>query len=447
MTRVSLQDKIIECGGAFDMLYNSSGAVFQFPVQAEFSNWRDEQDAWRKTAIFMNMSHHMCNVYFEGPDVIRLLSDFGINSFAGYGPMQAKQYVCCNAEGQYIGDAILTCEGLEKVCMVGKPTVANWLAFQISKGGYKVKVTLFDPPSPDLSRRSVFRFQVQGPNAEKVMEKVNGGPLPNISFFHMGRFRVGPHEVTALNHRMSGAPGYEFWGPSEIGAEVRQLVLDAGEEFGIQSIGGMVYPITATESGWAGSVIPAIYSGSSTEDFRRWLPAESFEASAAIGGSFCRDNMEELYFNPYELGYGFMVKFDHSFCGHEALKQIAGGRNRKKVRLVWNADDSAEIYHSMFGREEPFKYMYVPYANYCTFPMDEVSHEGKRVGVAFYPVYSRASRAWIALAAVDEEFAQDQQQLIVTWGEADGGSRKPAVERHRQKRVRVTVDAKPIRRD
>jgi vanillate/3-O-methylgallate O-demethylase len=447
MAGSSLQDKLSKQGGAFEMLYDAPGAVFQFPVQSEFANWRDEQDAWRTSVIFQNMSHHMCNVYFEGPDVLKLLSDFGINSFKGYGPMQAKQYVSCNAEGQYIGDAILTCEEENKVCIVGKPTVANWLAFQISKGGYDAKVVLFDPPSPDLAKRSVFRFQVQGPNAEKVMEKVNGGALPEIPFFHMGKFNVGPHEVVVLNHRMSGAPGYEFWGPSEVGEDVRRLILEAGEEFDIQRIGGLLYPITATESGWVGSAIPAIYSGASTEEFRRWLPADGFEANAAIGGSSCRGDMEELYLNPYELGYGFMVKFDHPFCGDEALKAISQRPKRKKVRVVWNADDATEIHRSMFGDGDPYKYMSMPNANYCTFPMDEVTHEGRRVGVAFYPIYSRAARGWISLAAVDEDLAKNQQELVVTWGEPNGGSRKPSVERHQQKQVRVTVDAKPIKRD
>lgn len=447
MAGSSLQDRVDQHGGAFQMLYDAPGAVFQFPVKSEFTNWRDEQDAWRTAVIFQNMSHHMCNVFFEGPDVIRLLSDFGINSFSGYGAMQAKQYVCCNAAGQYIGDAILTCEEENKVCIVGKPTVGNWLAFQLSKGGYDARMTGFDPPSPDLADRSTFRFQVQGPNAEKVLAKLNDGPLPDIPFFHMGRFKIGPHEVVALNHRMSGAPGYEFWGPATAGDDVRRLVLEAGEEYGIQQIGGLLYPITATESGWVGSAIPAIYSGASTEAFRRWLPADGFEAIAAIGGSACRGDMEELYLNPYELGYGFMVKFDHPFCGDEALKAIAKGRRRKKVRLVWNAEDAADIHRSLFEAGDPYKYMAMPNANYCTFPMDEVSFGGERVGIAFYPTYSRASRAWIVLAAVDEEFAKDGQELVVTWGEANGGSRKASVERHRQKRVRVTVDAKPIKRD
>ena len=130
----SLQNKIDAHDDAWTMLYNAHVQKFAFPVQAEFSNWIDEQRAWRNSAIFQNMSHHMTDVYFEGPDVVRLLSDFGINSFKDFGPMQAKQYVVCNHNGHYIGDAVLFCEEENKVSVVGKPMVANWLRFQIENG-------------------------------------------------------------------------------------------------------------------------------------------------------------------------------------------------------------------------------------------------------------------------------------------------------------------------
>ena len=38
-------------------------------------NWRDEQEFWRKTAVFFDQSYHMADHYFEGPDVRRLLED------------------------------------------------------------------------------------------------------------------------------------------------------------------------------------------------------------------------------------------------------------------------------------------------------------------------------------------------------------------------------------
>jgi vanillate/3-O-methylgallate O-demethylase len=447
MRQNSIAQQIQVDGNAFEMLYNGAGSPFSFPVQAEFSNWRDEQEAWRRTAIFQNMSHHMCNAFFEGPDVYRLLSDLGINSFAGFGPMQAKQYVVCNSDGHYIGDAVLTCAEENKVCIVGKPNVPHWVQFHLETGQYDARLVNMDMPSPNLSDRTLFRFQVQGPSANTILEELNGGPLPDIGFFKMGKFNIGPHEVTALNHRMSGAPGYEFWGPSSVGDNVRQRILAIGQRYGLQQIGGRIYPVTSVESGWIGSALPAIYTGEATRAYREWLPAKSFEGVASIGGSYPSGDMDALYLTPFDMGYGFMAKYDHEFCGRSALERLAKQPKRKKVRLRWNAEDALDIQASSLRKGDRYKYMEMPVANYCTFLLDEVLNTGKRVGVAFYPVYSVGSREWISLASVDEGLAKDGQTLTITWGEPNGGSKKPSVERHIQKTVRVTVDSQPLKRD
>src|SRR5215207_2729457 len=143
----SLEDRIAAAGSAFHMLYYGGTLPFSFPLPAEFTNWRDEQDAWRKTAVFQDMSFHMFNMTVEGPDTYKLLSDFGINSFSSFGPMQAKQYVVCNSDGFYIGDAILTCEEDNKVCLVGKSLTLNWIRFQLEGGTYDASLTHFGKPS------------------------------------------------------------------------------------------------------------------------------------------------------------------------------------------------------------------------------------------------------------------------------------------------------------
>lgn len=446
-TALSLQNKIDAHDDVWTMLYNAHVQKFTFPVQAEFSNWIDEQRAWHNSAIFQNMSHHMTDVYFEGPDVVRLLSDFGINSFKDFGPMQAKQYVVCNHNGHYIGDAVLFCEEEKKVSVVGKPMVANWLRFQIENGDYDVRVEHIDRPSANLADRRLYRFQVQGPNADKILNELNGGPIADIPFFKMGRFNIGDYEVTALNHRMSGAPGFEFWGPSEQGDAVRDLILEAGKKYDLTQIGGRIYPVTACVSGWVGSVLPAIFTDEKMRPYREWLPATSFEAKHSVGGSMANGDVKSFYRTPYDLGYGFMVKFDHEFVGREALEDMQLEKRLKKVRLIWNAEDVVAIYASAFGQGDRYKKLELPTGSYSTSPSDRVQLNGNDVGVSFYPVYSEADRSCISLASIRPDLAKDGQELTLIWGEPDGGSGKPAVERHIQKTVRVIVDSKPIKRD
>ena len=84
-------------------------------------------------------------------------------------------------------------------------------------GGYDVK-TEYDDRSPSRPMgkpvfRKFYRYQIQGPNAEQVIKKLNGGPFPDIKFFNMGDIKIAGRKVRALRHGMAGAPGLEVWGP------------------------------------------------------------------------------------------------------------------------------------------------------------------------------------------------------------------------------------------
>jgi vanillate/3-O-methylgallate O-demethylase len=82
MTTTSLEQKLAAAGSAAEMARNSQIGPYVYPkVPAEFTNWREEQVAWRQTAALFDQSHHMTDLYVEGPDVIRLLSDLAVNSF------------------------------------------------------------------------------------------------------------------------------------------------------------------------------------------------------------------------------------------------------------------------------------------------------------------------------------------------------------------------------
>ena len=74
-------------------------------------------------------------------------------------------------------------------------------------------------------------------------------------------------------------------------------------------------------------------------------------------------------------------------------------------------------------------------------PRDVVVNAGlsdQRGQVPFYEVVqSRALSTFCPELA--EKQAVDGAEVIVTWGEEDGGSSKPTVERHRQTEVRATL--------
>jgi len=78
----NLEEAIRGVGSPVALLRNSQTGPYAFPVvRPEFTNWRDEQRSWKESVALLDQSHHMTDLYVEGPDALKVLSDFGINSF------------------------------------------------------------------------------------------------------------------------------------------------------------------------------------------------------------------------------------------------------------------------------------------------------------------------------------------------------------------------------
>jgi len=444
MTHRSLEDKLQAVGSAVDMTRNSQIGPYVYPaVPAEFSNWRDEQVAWRETSALFDQSHHMTDLTVEGPGVIDLLSAVGVNSFANFAVDKAKQFVAVNPDGYVIGDGILFFLAENTVRLVGRPSAHNWLQYHAETGGYDVEVSRDERTAVNPSGgRELYRFQVQGPTAMDVLTKANGGALPEVKFFNMGELTIGGRKVRALHHGMSGVPGMELFGPWAEREDVRSALIDAGADFGLVQVGSRVYATNTLESGWIPCPLPAVFSGDAMKAYREWLPADGYEGTGSLGGSYYADVIEDYYLTPHELGYGTFVNFDHDFVGKEALQAMSDRPHRRKVTLAWNGEDVANAFGSLFQRGEHAKYIDFPLSNYSTWPNDKVLLDGEHVGVSTFSGYSYNERSYLSLGMVevDVEFGTE---VTLVWGEEDGGSSKPVVERHAQAEIRAIVSPAP----
>lgn len=449
MSPKNLQDVLDAAGNTVELLRNSQLGAYVYPVVApEFSNWRSEQQAWRKSAVLYDQTHHMDNLFIKGPDAIKLISATAINSVEVFPLNRAKQYVPTTPAGHVIGDGILFHEEQGEYVYVGRSPAANWLLYQAEAGGYDVQIEV-DRRSPSRPmgkpvQRKYWRFQIQGPQAWNIIEKLNGEPLEQQRFFSMGTMNITGQQVRTLRHGMAGAPGLEIWGPYESYDLIRAAVLEAGEEFGMVPVGSRAYPSNTLESGWIPSPLPGIYTGEELRPYREWLGADSYEATNAVAGSFDSENIEDYYHTPWELGYGSFVKFDHDFIGREALEKIDPATARKKVTLAWNEDDLGQILTSVLDPQDlPYKYFDLPLANYGSSNYDRViDADGKTVGLSMFTGYSSNERRGLSLAVVDPDVPEGTE-LRVVWGEPHGGTRKSTVEPHRQFEARVVVSPVP----
>lgn len=441
MATESLQAAIDKVGDPVEFMRNVTARAFTFPVQPEFTNWRSEQHSWLDTCALLDQSHHMCDLFISGPDATKLLTYIATNSAATYTVNRAKHLVAVNHDGYVIGDAILFHMGENEFNLVGVSVLIDWIQFNAETGNWDVKLERDDNSVVRAKGDpKLFRYELQGPNALKIFEKVTGKPAPELKFFHMGEAEIAGVKVGLLRHGMAGQPGYEIFGDYKDGEKVRAKLLEDGAEFGIVPCGAKAYSSSNLANGWVPTPPPAIFEPE-LKAFREWQPATR---SGSFGGSFYGKKPSDYYVTPWEIGLERSVSFDHDFIGKEALQKLAEQPQRTRVTLVWNADDVAAAVGTLFDHENvPAKYIEFPKSRYAYYQTDEVLVDGKQIGMSLDVGYLASEQAFLSLATIDPKYAETGTEVTVVWGE-NPRSGKAIVEDHRQVTIRAKVAPAPF---
>src|SRR5690606_33936278 len=144
----------------------------------------------------------------------------------------------------------------------------------------------------------------------------------------------------------------------------------------------------------------AVYTCEELRPYREWLGADSDEATNALAGSFVSDNTEDYYHNRWAPGCGSFVKFDHDVMGRDALEQIDGETQRRKVTLAWDPEDLGKLLASPADPEGPgYQFFDLPNANYGSSNYDSViDADGTVVGLSMFTGYSVNERRALSLA-------------------------------------------------
>jgi vanillate/3-O-methylgallate O-demethylase len=440
----TLAAAVARAGSPVELLRNQAWPSITFPIQPEFTNWRDEQRAWMTSVAIMDQSHHMTQLFLGGSDLIPMLTGISPNTFATFRPGVAKQLISVNHAGYVIGDGILFyhSDDREGLVLIGHHILIDWVRYNAEKAEAAGKHVHHRLEANSAMRGGVdptyFRYEIQGPEADHVMEKLWGGPVPEVKFFHIADLEIAGVPVKALRHGMAGQPGFEFYGNYADGRTVIDAMMAAGAEYGIRRVGAKAYSSSPLESGWVPTPFPAIWDDDFA-DYREWLPAAR---AGSIGGSLYSTDVHDYQFTPYDLGLGRSVKFDHDFHGREALEKIAADPRRRKVTLLWNSDDVAAIVKSQVEPGIPAKFLDFPKARYGFYQMDTIEQDGKQVGISTDAGYVSNEQLYMSLATLDNEVPEGAVVEVV-WGE-DPISRKPQVDQqHRQVKVRATVAPAP----
>lgn len=439
----TLSQALVRTGSAVELLRNAPVLSVPFNGAPEHTNWQSEQRAWRESVALLDQSHHMNDLFISGPDALAVFRDFGVNTFENFEVGKAKHLVTVNANGDFIGDNILFHLDENSFNLVGQPFSVNWIQFNAETGDYDVEIDR-DPPSthrPPGVPPKLFRYELQGPNALPLVERLIGGPVPEVRFFTMTWFTVAGVPVRALRHGMAAQPGFELFGQWEHGDAVFEAILELRDEFDLHLVGTRAYSTANLESGWIPALVPAVYTGEEMSAFRDWLPAS---AVGSLGGSYYSPNIVDYYVSPYDLGYGRVIAFDHDFHGRDALEERGDSINREKVTLVWDEGDlERAIGASLRAEGVPAKFIEFPKARYATHQYDEVRVGDDIVGFSSDCGYIANERCFVSLATIDARMAVPGTEVVVVWGEEPNSS-KPGVEPHGQVEVRATVAPAPL---
>jgi aminomethyltransferase len=272
-------------------------AGFEMPVY--YKDIAPEHMAVRNSVGIFDISH-MGRVIITGPDSERFLNYVITNDVSTLSPNSAQYSVMCTQTGGIVDDFVVYRLETEKFLVVfnasNREKDYDW--FIKNAKGFTVKIE-------DLSD-NVAMLAVQGPNAEKTLQKISSEDLNKIGRFKCGHPRLADTDVFVSRTGYTGEDGFEVfvWNTSlekpELAVKVWNAILEAGKNFGIEPC------------------------GLGARDTLR------LEAGLCLYGNDIDENTM-----PLEAGLSFVVKLQKGeFIGKEALlKQKTEGWKRKRVGI------------------------------------------------------------------------------------------------------------------
>jgi aminomethyltransferase len=272
-------------------------AGFEMPLW--YKGITEEHLAVRNNVGIFDVSH-MGRVIITGKDAASFLNYVITNDVTALKPNSALYSVMCNENGGIIDDFVVSCLEEEKFLLVPNATNRekdfNWLV-RTAKG-FNVKIE-------DISDK-VAMFAVQGPNAEKTLQKICTTDLSKIERFKCTPAKLADIHVFLSRTGYTGEDGFEVYvwnaplDKPDNAVNLWNAILEAGKPYGIEPC------------------------GLGARDTLR------LEAGLCLYGNDIDENT-----TPLEARLGFVVKFQKDkFIGKNALlKQKEEGVKRKRVGL------------------------------------------------------------------------------------------------------------------
>lgn len=419
------------------MLFQNPGGLITY----EYGGIPHESAVYRTSAWIGTVLNMSPIIDVVGPDAIKFLDSICVNDFSKLGYTGIRHAIICNDKGYILTDGV--------VMRVNEDRYRTyWLEPPLT---YLLSQTDLNVHGEDISGKEYF-VQVQGEKSLEILEDAFESDLHDIAFAKHRSADMDGRTVNVLRLGMSGNLAYEIHGPMEDYEYVYEKVVASGEKFGAALQGLHTYNFfNHTEAGFPNINLhypmPWHESGAGLDEWVEQHPAESiYNYRRQLTGSMGND-IESRFMTPYDVGWGFLVKFNHEFTGRTALEEVARHPRRQVVTLEWNAEDVGKVYATLFiPGEEPCEDISIqsdlyPVESFSTgrwiYRADKVLADGKEIGVSSGRIISYNYNSMISLGFIDPAYAEEGTELTVVWG-------TPGT---RQMDVRVKVARFPYNQD
>ncbi|TGE35150.1 aminomethyl transferase family protein [Desulfosporosinus fructosivorans] len=405
-------------------LYSRSTLGFEHAVPYEYSGWRDEIMSYKETCYLHAGLNPAPTYRVKGPDAMKFFADLSVNSFAKFPIGAIKHCIMCNEEGLNMADGVLIRVSEEEFISY---YLAPYAAYKLETGNYNAKGEyVFD----------TFIFQLAGPRSLEILETVTGECLHDIKFGRLKKSIIEDMDIEIIRVGMAGPLAYEIHGLNIDARSIYNMIIAAGESFGIKKLGIRAYQMNHTEGGFPQAFIHFQFPWFEDRGFAEYLSRRQKMQPPILAGSLGTD-MRLRYRNPVELGWDKMIKFDHDFIGRKALEREVANPRRKTVTLVWNPEDIVDVYASQFQTGEHYMPMepshFTQQNGRNVLHADQVLKDGKLVGASSGRILSYYYRQMISLCSIDTEYSELGTEVSILWG-------NPGT---RQKTISATVSRFP----
>ena len=395
-----------------------------------------QTSAWIGTALMISPIY---DVY--GPDVIKFFNSICINDFSNLGMTGIRHAVICNEKGQILTDGVAIKVADDRIR-------TYWLNPPLA---YLAETSQMDIQVEDMTGKEYF-IQIDGEKSLEILEDAVQADLHDIKFAKHRIQEVDGRKVNIIRLGMSGNLAYEIHGDMSEFEYIYDKVWASGQKFGAQKLGLHAYNLfNHTEAGFPNInlhyPLPWFESGEGLANYLYQRPMTAlYNIKRVLLGSV-GDDLETRFMTPYDVGWDFLIKFNHDFTGKEALLKLSKEQHRKPVTLEWNPEDVAKVFATRLRPgEEPCEDISVqsdafwneqPTEQGFSYRAEKVFAGENMIGITSGRIISYTYNSMISIGFIDPKYALEGTELSVLWG-------TPGT---RQMKIRAVVKKLPYNND